>query len=194
MTFTDYSRLRQILKEKRKALTIPKRQQDSDTLCAKALPIIQQHSSSQEWIAAFWPIGDEIDIRPLLIALDKLGYRIGLPSIKEKDSPLTFFAWSPTTEFKTGFFNIPEPNQSALLTDAPGLILTPVLGFTKTKDRLGYGKGYYDRTIALWRQQGYSPFCIGIAWDEGLIDDKDYQAAPHDQELDMVLTPSFMFT
>ena len=72
----------------------------------------------------------------------------------------------------------------------PDLVLVPVLGFTMFGDRLGYGKGYYDRTLALWQSQGYLPYTLGLAWDEGLIEDCTYQAAPHDVPLNAILTPS----
>lgn len=186
----DYTLLRQQLLAKRKAMSTEKRQTDSLILCKTLLNFIHSLLPNPSTIAAFWPIREEIDIRPLLEQLDGLGYQIVLPKIIEKNAPLHFFYWTPQSAMVLGTFNIPEPEAIEECLTMPDLILTPLLGFTEKRDRLGYGKGYYDRTLATWINQGLSPYAIGLSWDEGYIEDEYYQAATHDVPLQKILTPS----
>lgn len=188
--FVDYNVLRQQLLEKRKAIPVSKRDADSQQLCMYLWDYISAHFTSGNLIAAFWPIGLEVDIKPLLFQLDKAGFRISLPRIIEKDAPLEFFLWQSDTPMTLGYFNIPEPDVTTQIQEAPALVITPLLGFTHKGDRLGYGKGYYDRTFAKWIAQEKDPLTIGVSWDEGLIEDHLYQAAPHDIPLKKILTPA----
>ncbi|MGH8814266.1 MAG: 5-formyltetrahydrofolate cyclo-ligase [Advenella sp.] len=138
-------------------------------------------------IAGFWPIRDEPDMISLLHDLHTLGHDISLPVIEQRDAPLHFYRWSPDTPLRRGAFNIPEPqvDTPAIL---PSLILVPTLGYTRDGHRLGYGKGYYDRTLHALAQQDHNTLSVGIGWDEGLIDGS-YLPAAHDMPLDAIVTP-----
>ena len=138
-------------------------------------------------IAAYWPMADEPDLRPLLEQWCAAGLTVALPIVTKKNAPLTFRAWTPDTPMQTGAYGIAEPQNTAVVT--PDVLLVPTLGYTDQADRLGYGGGYYDRTLAALRDQGHPYTAIGIAWGCGHIDDADYQPAPHDMRLDAVLTP-----
>lgn len=188
--FIDYNVLRQQLLTKRKAIPVSKRDADSQQLCEQLWVYISSQFQVGDLIAAFWPIALEIDIKPLLFQLDKAGFMIALPRIIKKDAPLHFFLWNSQTPMALGHFNIPEPVTTEEITDIPDVVLTPLLGFTQQGDRLGYGKGYYDRTLAQWIGQKKEPFTIGLSWNEGLIDNKHYQAASHDIPLKKILTPA----
>lgn len=138
-------------------------------------------------VAAFWPLEYEPDLRPLLEQWAQAGIAVALPAIREAAAPLEFRAWAPGDALSTGPYNVQEPvaDRPAL---RPDVILVPTLGYTLQADRLGYGGGYYDRTLAALREAGHDFTAIGIAWNEGLID-ADYQPAAHDARLDAVLTP-----
>lgn len=187
---TDYTCLRQQLLQKRNLLTLSQRQEDSQRLCQQLWQFIQHHFSTPCTVSAFWPIGAEIDIRPLLHQLDEKNYHILLPKVVEKNAPLRFYRWTSSSPMTIGHFNIPEPQTTDEYSSMPDLILTPLLGFTLKGDRLGYGKGYYDRTLSRWISQGLTPYTVGISWDEGLIEDKHYHPAAHDVPLTHILTPS----
>jgi 5,10-methenyltetrahydrofolate synthetase len=79
------------------------------------------------------------------------------------------------------------PRQQALV---PEIVLVPTLGFTAQAARLGYGGGYYDRTLAKLSQSGCKPINIGIAWQQGLLTEADaFVPQPHDVILDAIATP-----
>jgi 5,10-methenyltetrahydrofolate synthetase len=85
-----------------------------------------------------------------------------------------------------GAYGIQEPLAGATVT--PELILVPTLGYTAHADRVGYGGGYYDRTLAALKAAGHTFTTIGIAWTSGRLDDAHVPEA-HDVRLDAVLTP-----
>lgn len=98
-------------------------------------------------VAGFWPMGREIDIRPLLTALHARGHPIGLPVTPRRGAPLVFRRWAPGDTLAAGPLGTSQP-----LPDAPAItpdwLLVPLLGFDARGHRLGYGGGFYDRTLA----------------------------------------------
>ena len=96
-------------------------------------------------IAGFWPMGEEIDIRPLLLALLGRGHPVLLPETPPRGHPLLFRHWRPGVKMVPERFGTSRPD-GPLAT--PELLLVPLLAFDRAGRRLGYGGGYYDRTIA----------------------------------------------
>jgi 5-formyltetrahydrofolate cyclo-ligase len=138
-------------------------------------------------IAAFWPMADELDLLPLLSQwADADDITLCLPVVVEPNAPLEFRPWTPDTPMRVGPYGIKEPESGQALL--PDVLLVPTLGYTWQGDRLGYGGGYYNRTLASLSAQGHTFTTIGVAWDCGLLD-ADYQAAPHDMPLDAIITP-----
>lgn len=114
------------------------------------------------------------------------GYRLCLPVMEGKSKPLIFRDWSPGDPLAETTWGIREPLATAAVLD-PDIVLGPLLAFDADGYRLGYGGGFYDRTLA--RLRALKPIVsIGIAFDEQRVD-----AVPHadyDEPLDWVLTPS----
>lgn len=135
-------------------------------------------------VAGYWPVGGEIDGRPLLAALAKVGRTIALPRMASRNGPARFLAWrgEPLT---ADAFGVPSPPAGAADV-TPKLILTPLLAFDRAGRRLGQGGGHYDRIISLYRAHG----CIaaGLAYAEQEMG--EVPAGPHDAHLDWVITPN----
>lgn len=144
-------------------------------------------------IAAYWPIQNEPDLIPLLRQLSKdYGYDVCLPVVMGKDKPLQFNVWQPDSEMQTGDYGIPYP--IGPVAASPDIMLVPTLGFTRNGDRIGYGGGYYDRTIHHIRQNNPNCITIGVAWACNDINDAvysdllPYEPQKHDQQLDAIIT------
>jgi 5-formyltetrahydrofolate cyclo-ligase len=137
-------------------------------------------------VSGFIAIRDEIDPRPLMMALDAAGARLALPVMLGKAQPLEMRAWAPGEPLAETTWGIQEPLPSATVVN-PDIVLVPLLAFDKAGHRLGYGGGFYDRTLA--RLRSLKPvIAIGLAYDEQRVDALPYGA--YDQPLDWVLTPS----
>jgi len=96
-------------------------------------------------VSGFWPMSGEIDIRPLLTALHARGHRVCLPQTPPRGHPLIFRRWHPGASMITEAFGTQRPDGEMLV---PDYLLVPLLAFDAQGHRLGYGGGYYDRTLA----------------------------------------------
>lgn len=138
-------------------------------------------------IAAFWSLPAEPELGPLLSQwVEEEALSVSLPVVERDDGILSFRQWTPDTPMQSGAFGIQEPQSAA--APLPDVILVPTLGFTRQGDRLGYGKGHYDRTLADLRQRGHAFVTIGIGWACGDLSGQPYSPAPHDFKLDAILT------
>lgn len=138
-------------------------------------------------VAGYWPIKDEIDPRPLMEMLRLTGHSIALPAIIKPDYPLEFREWSPTSDLVAGPFNTFEPGIDASVI-LPDVVLVPMLAFTASGDRLGYGGGFYDRTLSKLRKVK-SVFACGVAFSEQEM--TDIPTNEFDQGLDGILTERY---
>jgi 5-formyltetrahydrofolate cyclo-ligase len=137
-------------------------------------------------VSGYWAIGDEIDLRPALRALAEGGLVVALPVMAGTDAPLTFRRWLPGAKLKHRMWGIHEPLQDAPVV-RPDLLLVPLLAFDRNGGRLGYGGGYYDRTLAGLRADRGGPVTacgIGFAAQEVA----EVPCEPRDMRLDAVIT------
>ena len=141
---------------------------------------------SRPVVSGFFAIGDEINPLPLLMSLHLRGVRLALPAMLGKGKPLLMRAWAPGEPLATATWGIQEPLGDSVVLE-PDVVLVPLLAFDGQGYRLGYGGGFYDRTLAGLRAKK-SIVAVGLAYDEQKVD-----AVPHesyDERLDWVLTPS----
>lgn len=133
-------------------------------------------------VSAYWPINGEADLRPLLADLHHAGVRVALPVVEVKAAPLVFRRWHPGLRMVRGDWGIPVPPAGAeRLT--PDISLVPVVGWDGAGYRLGYGGGYFDRTLAALAPR---PFTIGVGLGSARM--ASIRPQPHDIPLDLILT------
>jgi len=136
-------------------------------------------------VAAYWPIGSELDPRPLMTRLAYAGARIALPRIGSNGA-MSFHQWQSGDRLEDRPFGLKEPLQDTpVLT--PTLVLTPLLGFDRDGNRLGYGKGHYDQALTGLRDKG-RVFACGLAFPFHEQEVERVPAEPHDIPLDWVVT------
>lgn len=135
-------------------------------------------------VSGFYPFRSELDCRPLLSALITAGCQTALPVIVAAGQPLEFRQWAPGEPLEDGVWNIPVPAIHAA-TVVPDILLVPLLGFDKAGYRIGYGGGFYDRTLASLGSAKQIT-AIGLAFAVQEIDEVPREA--HDVPLDWILT------
>jgi 5,10-methenyltetrahydrofolate synthetase len=110
-------------------------------------------------LALYWPIRAEPDLRAVYAELHALGIQLALPWVVQAQAPLRFLAWQPGDAMEADSYGIPLPAQRTHLLE-PAVILIPCVGFNAAAYRLGYGGGFYDRTLAQLPQA----LALGIAY------------------------------
>lgn len=132
-------------------------------------------------LGIYWPFRGEIDVRDLAERHIANGGEAALPVVVEKSAPLEFWRWRPGMKLDRGIWNIPIPAERDVVQ--PDALLVPLVGFDKQGYRLGYGGGYYDRTIAIMQPQ---PFRIGLGYAEFEL--ATIQPQPHDIAMNAIVT------
>ena len=139
-------------------------------------------------IGAYWPIKGEFDPLPALHRWKEDGElldepalrRIGLPVVNKQHKTLSFHAWYPGCPMEDDAYGIPKPKDTELIV--PTLLFVPCVGYGPGGYRLGYGGGFYDRTLAALEPR---PHTVGLGFTQGFVD--DFEPEPHDQPLDAIL-------
>ncbi len=140
-------------------------------------------------VAFCWPVQNEPDLRPLIeewIAAEKPGFCALLPVVLDSRAALAFRTWSPASRLVEDRHGIPTPLEGDFL--APDALLLPVNGFDPAGYRIGYGGGYFDRTLAAMKPR---PLAIGVGFELARVD--SIHPEDHDQRLDAVVTEAGSF-
>jgi 5-formyltetrahydrofolate cyclo-ligase len=132
-------------------------------------------------LGVYWPFKAEFDPRPLVDGLLAEGVTPALPVVVEEKGPLEYRAWRPGEPLVDGVWGIPVPEKRALVV--PGAVLAPLVGFDEECYRLGYGGGYFDRTLAALKPQ---PLAIGVGFELSRI--ATIHPQPFDVPMDFVVT------
>lgn len=135
-------------------------------------------------IGGYWPMGDEIDPRPLMDRLAGLGGRLALPVVAARGQPLTFRGWQPGDVLEPGLHGTFHPAATGPEL-VPAMLLVPLLAFDRQCFRLGYGGGYYDRTLESLKARAHVRI-IGVAFAAQQV--AFVPRDGHDQRLDVVVT------
>jgi len=135
-------------------------------------------------LGVYWPIRGEPDLRNVYEELFANGMKLALPVVTGKDAPLRFIAWTPGDAMQKDQYGIGIPASG--IEVRPDAVLVPCVGFNEQRFRLGYGGGFYDRTLA----QAPRPVAVGIAYASSLT---AFEADAFDIALDRVITESMQF-
>ncbi len=151
-------------------------------LAQHELPVARKEGFAS--VSGFYPYQAELNVLPLLARLVSEGWRTALPIVMAKGAPLTFRAWAPGEPTGRGIWDIHIPLETAAELE-PDVLLVPMLAFDRRGYRLGYGGGFYDRTLAELRK--LKPVvAIGVAYAMQEMD--EVPTASYDEPLDWILT------
>ena len=134
-------------------------------------------------VSVYWPIRGEPDLRPWMHTLSQAGVRVALPVAVALAQPLIFREWRPNARLARGLWKIPYPADGELIV--PHVVIAPVVGFDHACYRLGYGGGFFDRTLAQLKPK---PLAIGVGYPGAELRTIFPQA--HDIPMDWVATGS----
>jgi len=163
-------------------VAIPDQQREAWTqrIIARLEPIAM---AAEGPVSFYWPFRGEPNLRPLMRRMVAAGKVVALPVVLQQRQPLEFRPWTPGCTMELGVWNIPIPDTKERVT--PRLLLSPVVGFDPMHYRLGYGGGFYDRTLAALRGPRA---VIGVGFDRQAIE--TIHPLPHDIRMDRIVTES----
>jgi 5-formyltetrahydrofolate cyclo-ligase len=132
-------------------------------------------------LGVYWPFRAEFDPRPLVDWAVAVGRTVALPVVVDKKGPLDYRAWRPGEPLVDGVWGIPVPERDEVVT--PSAVLAPLVGFDRGCYRLGYGGGYFDRTLAVLSPPA---FAVGVGFEAQQIDTIHPQS--FDVPMDLIVT------
>ena len=150
-----------------------------DEIEAKLRPLLVERAVTP--LGVYWPFQAEFDPRALIDWLIAQGFAVALPAVVDRKGPLEYRAWRPGEALVDGVWNIPIPEVRDVVV--PQAVLAPLVGFDQQSYRLGYGGGYFDRTLAALSPR---PFAIGVGFEMSQIETIFPQ--PFDIPMDVIVT------
>jgi 5,10-methenyltetrahydrofolate synthetase len=176
----DKPQLRRLLKERRRAIALDVKRTWDDRLGAQVLAWCRAHPSTA--LGVYWPLAGEPDLRPAYAELAESGVRLALPVVLARDTALGWAEWVPGEATVADSMGVAVPADLRMVA-RPGALLIPCLGFDAQGYRLGYGGGFYDRTLA----QEPRPMTLGVAYGCQLA---EFEIGEYDIPLDVIITES----
>lgn len=165
--------------DRRLAMDAEQRQLKSSRIAGRLDATIGKFSG--RIVGTYWPFRGEPDLRNWGMAAIERGGRIALPVVIRKDWPLEFRIWSPGDPLERGVWNILVPVRGPAVQ--PDIVVAPVVGFDGERYRLGYGGGFFDRTLAAMPRK---PLIIGVGYTESRL--PTIYPQPHDIPMDVIVT------
>jgi 5-formyltetrahydrofolate cyclo-ligase len=133
-------------------------------------------------LGVYWPMRGEINVRDVARKHIDAGGVIGLPVVVERGAPVEFWEWHPGSKMQRGLWDIPIPAERNVVR--PDALVIPLVGFDERAYRLGYGGGYYDRTLAAAAAR--RPFCVGLGYADARL--PTIHPQPHDIPMNLIVT------
>jgi 5-formyltetrahydrofolate cyclo-ligase len=158
----ELTRWRKALREElialRRGIALAERRRWNEAIAARLEPLLLELPVGT--IGFYWPFRGEFDPRPVVLRLIAGGWRAALPAVVRPRQPLEFRPWTDGMPLEKGVWNIPMPPAGAVAR--PDALLVPLVGFDERRYRLGYGGGFFDRTLAAMSPR---PLAIGIGYE-----------------------------
>lgn len=167
--------------ELRLATSPEERRRTADAVAATLDTLVELGPSTV--VSLYWPFRGELDLRGWMAGALERGARVALPVVVAKAQPLVFREWRPGCRMERGVWNIPAPADGEVL--APGVVLAPLVGFDPDGYRLGYGGGFFDRTLA-----GLTPRARAIGVGHAVAAIPTIYPQCHDIRMDAIVTGS----
>ncbi|MGA2815596.1 MAG: 5-formyltetrahydrofolate cyclo-ligase [Xanthobacteraceae bacterium] len=181
LVITAKSELRREASARRDALPPDARQAAAEAIAARPFPLAIAPGTI---VSGFMPMNTEINPLPLMRKLAGQGARLALPVMAGRGKPLIMRAWASGEPLSAGVWGIREPEPEAAEVN-PDILLVPLVAFDRAGHRIGYGGGYYDRTIAQLRARK-AVIAVGLAFATQEV--PAVPTTPRDERLDLVLT------
>ncbi len=183
---SDWSDVRRWRKAERERLIAARLAISADVRATKAGRIAEGLDAAignvaGKLISLYWPFRGEPDLRGWMESVNERGGRTALPIVVDKDQPLIFRAYRHGDRLERGVWNIPIPAEGDPVV--PDVVISPIVGIDPEKYRLGYGGGFFDRTLAALPRK---PLVIGIGYELQRI--PTIYPQPHDIPMDVVVT------
>lgn len=172
-------RMRDDLIQRRTALAPAVRRSLAERACAR---LTQEVDLRTYGVLGFcWPIRGEFDVRDIAQQHLSSGGQVTLPVVVQKSAPVEFWRWYPGIPMQTGIWNIPIPKARDVLM--PDAVIVPLVGYDESGFRLGYGGGYFDRTLAAAMPR---PYAIGLGYADSKL--QTIHPQPHDIPMNLIVT------
>lgn len=183
---TDWTDVRRWRKAERERLIAARLAVSADARVAMSRAIAEGLDATMGDIAGrmvslYWPFRGEPDLRPWMASINERGGRTALPIVIEKGQPLIFRAYVPGDRLEKGVWNIPIPAEGDPVL--PDIVISPIVGIDPRNYRLGYGGGFFDRTLAA---MPFKPLVIGVGYELQRI--PTIYPQPHDIPMDQLVT------
>lgn len=164
---------------RRGVLTLDERMRRAQSVSERLLAAVDL--DAHRALGFYWPIRGELDLRGVAQRHVEAGGTAALPVVVAKNAPVEFWQWTRGAPMRRGFWNIPVPAERRIVT--PDALLIPLVGYDVAGYRLGYGGGYYDRTLAAAAPQ---PLRIGVGYDDSEL--ATIHPQPHDVPMSFIVT------
>lgn len=164
---------------RRTGIALEQRKRSAQSLTERLLTTV--NLSAYPVLGFYWPIRGELDLRDLARRHVEGGGTVALPVVVAKNAPVEFWRWTHGAPMQRGFWNIPVPAERNVV--APDVLLIPLVGYDAAGYRLGYGGGYYDRTLATVVPRA---FRVGVGYDDTAL--ATIYPQPHDLPMNAIVT------
>jgi 5-formyltetrahydrofolate cyclo-ligase len=176
--------VRDDLIQRRTALPSDIRRMLGESACARLVEAVDLRAFAV--LGFCWPIRGEFDVRGIAKQFLACGGQIALPVAVQKSAALEFWKWHPGMPMQTGIWNIPIPKERDVVI--PDVVIAPLVGFDKSAFRLGYGGGYFDRTLAAAAPR---PYAIGLGYADSVL--QTIHPQPHDIPMNLIVTDESVY-